>query len=89
MLFLAQTIHMKAPFNRMKFRHDFRKNKFPDSQEVHGVPWTGIANASLEVKDLTMPGIGSGQLPFDPLEYVAHLDEMPFGRAMDPDVVKS
>jgi arylsulfatase len=25
-------------------------------------------------------------LPFDPLEYVEHLDELPFDRALDPDI---
>jgi hypothetical protein len=25
-------------------------------------------------------------LPFDPLEYVEHLDELPFDRGLDPDI---
>jgi arylsulfatase len=85
---MAQTIHMKSSFNRMKLRHDLWKRKYPDSQEVHGVPWTGIANASQELKDLAVPRIGSDQLPFDPLEYVEHLDELPFDRALDPGIEK-
>ena len=83
---MVPTIHMKAPFNRMKLRHDLWKKAYPDSPEVHGVPWTGIANASQELKDLAKPRVGSGQLPFDPLEYVEHLDELPFDRALDPSI---
>jgi len=50
------------------------------------IPWTGLANASPEIKELAKPRIGSGQLPFDPLEYVEHLDELPFDRALDPSL---
>lgn len=85
---MAQTIHMKSSFNRMKLRHDLWKAKYPDSKEVHGVPWTGIANASQELKDLAVPRISSDQLPFDPLEYIEHLDELPFDRALDPAIAK-
>jgi len=83
---MANTIHMKSPFNRMLLRHNLWKAKYPDSDEVHGIPWTGMANASQEILDLAKPRIGSGQLPFDPLEYVEHLDELPFDRALDPSI---
>ena len=81
---LTPMIHLKRPFNRMKLRHDLWKEKYPDSKEVHGVPWTGIANASDEIKELANPMIGKDQLPFDPLEYVEHLDQLPF--TLDPDM---
>ena len=83
---MANTIHMKAPFNRMLLRHNLWKAKYPDSPEVHGIPWQGLSNASQGIKDLAKPRIGSGQLPFDPLEYVEHLDELPFDRALDPSL---
>ena len=83
---MANTIHMKSPFNRMLLRHNLWKKKYPDSPEVHGIPWTGMANAPQEIKDLAKPRIGSSQLPFDPLEYVEHLDELPFDRSLDPDI---
>jgi hypothetical protein len=83
---MANTIHMKAPFNRMLLRHNLWKAKYPDSLEVHGIPWQGLSNASQEIKDLAKPRIGSGQLPFDPLEYVDHLDELPFDPALDPSL---
>ncbi len=55
--------------------------KYPDSKEVHGIPWTGIENATPEVKALAKPPFDLNKLPFDPLEYLEHLDELPF----DPD----
>jgi hypothetical protein len=49
---MANTIHMKAPFNRMLLRHNLWKKNYPDSLEVHGVPWQALANASQKIKDL-------------------------------------
>jgi arylsulfatase len=78
---LVNLIHLKAPFAKMKLRHDLWKRKYPDSKERHGIPWTGIENATPEVKALAKPYIDKTKLPFDPLEYIEHLDELPF----DPD----
>ena len=83
---LINLIHLKRPFNRMRLRHDLWKKKYPDTPEKHGIPWTGIANASPELKALANPQLDLKKLPFDPLEYVEHLDELPFERAMDPYV---
>ena len=81
---LLQLIHLKQPFNRMKLRHELWKEKYPDSKELHGVPWTGIANASPEIKALGKAKMDASKLPFDPLEYVEHLDQLPFDPTMDP-----
>ena len=81
---MLQLIHLKRPFNRMRLRHELWKEKYPDSPELHGLPWTGIANASAEVKALAHPQIDRKKLPFDPLEYIEHLDELPFDPALDP-----
>lgn len=80
---LTQLIHLKRPFNRMKLRHELWKKKYPDSHEVYGIPWTGIANAAPEVKALAKPQMDTSKLPFDPLEYIEHLDQLPFDRDMD------
>ncbi len=80
---LINLIHLKRPFNRMRFRQDLWKEKYPDSPEKHGIPWTGIANASPELKALANPQLDLTKLPFDPLEYVEHLNELPFERSMD------
>ena len=81
---LVNLIHLKSPFNRMKLRHELWKQTYPDSKEVRGVPWTGIANATPEILALGKPKIDASKLPFDPLQYVEHLDELPFDPAMDP-----
>jgi len=83
---LVNLIHLKSPFNRMKLRHELWMKKYPDSKEVHGIPWTGIENASPEIKALGKPKMDSSKLPFDPLEYVEHLDQLPFDPNMDPHV---
>ena len=62
------------------------KKKFPDSPELHGIPWTGIENATPEVKALAKPKLDLKKLPFDPLEYIEHLDQLPFDPDMDPDI---
>jgi len=83
---LVNLIHLKSPFNRMKLRHELWKKKYPDSQEVHGIPWTGIENATPEVKALAKPAVDLSKLPFDPLEYIEHLDELPFDPDMDAGI---
>lgn len=83
---LVNLLHLKSPFNRMKLRHDLWKNKYPDSKEKRGIPWTGIANASPAIKALANPQLDMKKLPFDPLEYVEHLDQLPFDRTMDPSL---
>ena len=81
---LANLIHLKSPFNRMKLRHDLWKKRYPDSTELHGVPWTGVENATPELKALARPRVDRAKLPFDPLEYIEHLDELPFDPDLDP-----
>ena len=83
---LVNLIHLKSPFNRMLLRHQIWKEKYPDSKEKHGVPWTGLSNASEGIKELGSPKMSKKDLPFDPLEYVEKLDELPFDPSMDPDL---
>mgnify|MGYP000300517391 CR=1 FL=1 len=83
---LVNLIHLKSPFNRMKLRHDLWKKKYPDSHEVYGIPWTGIANATPEILELAKPKMDFSKVPFDPLEYVEHLDQIPFDPTMDPGI---
>ena len=81
---LVNMIHLKSPFNRMLLRHQTWKKKYPDSLEKHGVPWTGLANPTPEIEALGKPQMDSEHLPFDPLEYIENLDEIPFDPDMDP-----
>ena len=80
---LVNLIHLKSPFNRMRLRHELWKKKYPDQPERHGIPWTGIENATPEVKALAKPPLSLDKLPFDPLEYIEHLDELPFDPSLD------
>jgi len=82
---LVNLIHLKSPFNRMNLRHQLWKKKYPDSKEKHGIPWTGIANASPGLKAHANPKMDREHLPFDPLEYIEHLDEITFDPDLDPD----
>lgn len=75
---LTNLIHLKRPFNRMRLRHDLWKERYPDRPETHGIPWTGIANASEALVREQNPQMVLGDLPFDPLEYVKRLDDLPF-----------
>ncbi|WP_339911398.1 sulfatase-like hydrolase/transferase [Symmachiella dynata] len=80
---LVNLIHLKSPFNRMRVRHELWKKRYPDQTEKHGVPFTGIENAPPEVKALSQPPASLKNLPFDPLEYVENLDDLPFDSELD------
>jgi len=83
---MVNLIHLKSPFNRMLLRHKLWMKKYPNLEEKHGIPWTGIENATPEVEALSRPYVDPQKLPFDPLEYIEHLDELPFDPDMDPDI---
>ncbi|MDJ0992669.1 MAG: sulfatase-like hydrolase/transferase [Dinoroseobacter sp.] len=83
---LTNLIHLKRPFNRMVLRHNLWKERYPDRPEKHGIPWTGIANASEQLLREQNPQLVLGDLPFDPLEYIEHLDELPFDPNGDPSI---
>jgi len=81
---MLNLIHLKQPFARMKIRHELWKKNYPDTPEKHGIPFTGIANASQAIKDLAIPPVDVKKLPFDIFEYIEHLDELPY----DPNLEK-
>jgi len=83
---LVNLIHLKSPFNRMRLRHELWKQRYPDSSEKRGIPWTGLANATPEIEALGRPPVNFKDLPFDPLQYIERLDELPFDPASDPDI---
>lgn len=83
---LTNLIHLKRPFNRMFLRHELWKERYPDRPETHGIPWTGIANASEALLREQNPQVVLGALPFDPLEYIDRLDDLPFDPSADPSI---
>ena len=76
--------HMKEPFKRMRARHELWKKKYPDRAHKHGPAYTGISNARPATLSLSKPPTDLRSLPFDPLEFIDHLDELPFDSASEP-----
>ena len=76
--------HMKEPFKRMRARHELWKLKYPDRKAHHGPAYTGISNARPETVALINPPADLKKLPFDPLEFIEHLDQLPFDPAGEP-----
>jgi arylsulfatase len=76
--------HFKEPFKRMRARHELWKEKYPDRKAPHGLSYTGISNARPETLALSKPPANMKDLPFDPLQFIEHLDQLPFDRASEP-----
>lgn len=47
---LVPLIHTQGQFNRMQFRHELMKKKYPDKPNAKGVPLTGLSNARPETR---------------------------------------
>lgn len=62
------------------------KKRYPDLPEKHGIPFTGIENATPEALALGQPPVGASNLPFGVFEYLDHLDELPLDPNLDPDL---
>jgi arylsulfatase len=82
---LTNMLHFKEPFRRMRARHELWKQKYPDRGAAHGPAYTSIANARPETRALINPPVDFQKLPFDPLEFIEHLDELPFDPTGEPD----
>ncbi len=76
--------HFKEPFRRMRARHELWIKKYPHRDSAHGPAYTGIANARPETLALIDPPVDFRRLPFDPLEFIEHLDELPFDPSGEP-----
>jgi len=80
---LIQMIHMKEPFNRMLLRHRLWMKKYPNQPAGKGPAFTGLSNARPETIALSQPPVDMKSLPFNPLEYIEHVDELPFNTQGD------
>ncbi|MCJ7755292.1 MAG: sulfatase-like hydrolase/transferase [Thermoanaerobaculales bacterium] len=77
--------HFKEPFRRMRARHELWIEKFPHAKEAQGPAFTGISNARPETLALSKPPMDFQKLPFDPLEFIEHLDDLPFDPSGEPE----
>ena len=82
---LTNMLHFKEPFMRMRARHELWMKKYPNREAARGPAYTGIANARPETRAVNTPMVEFGNLPFDPLEFIEHLDELPAGPSGEPD----
>lgn len=76
--------HFKEPFKRMRARHELWKTKYPDRHHKRGPAYTGISNARPETIALSKPPVDFENLPFDPLEFISHLDKLPLDLSSEP-----
>jgi arylsulfatase len=64
-------IHTMGQFNRMLFRHELFKKKYPDMPKAHGIPYTGLSNARPETKAIAdRVKRNMKNMPFDIKEYL-------------------
>jgi arylsulfatase A-like enzyme len=76
--------HMKEPFKRMRARHDLWKEKYPDRHHKRAPAYTGISNARPETIAISQPPAALKNLPFDVLEFIEKLDDLPYDGSSDP-----
>ena len=80
---LVGMLHMKEPFNRMRARHEAWIEVYPHVEEARGPAYTGLSNARSETKALSEPPAIMDELPFPALDYINHLEDLPFENAPD------
>jgi arylsulfatase len=83
---LINLLHLKEPFNRMRARHEAWIKVYPHREEARGPAYTGIANARPETIALSKPPKSFKSLPYGALDYIKHLDELPFDPNGEPDI---
>jgi len=78
--------HFKEPFRRMRARHELWIQKYPHMTRARGPAYTGISNARPETLALMNPPVDFRRLPFDVLQFIEHLDDLPFDPSGEPDL---
>ena len=83
---LVNMLHFKEPFNRMRARHEAWMKVYPNREAARGPAYTGIANARPETEALSKPPEALKNLPYDVLDYIKELKNLPFDPTGEPDV---
>jgi arylsulfatase len=76
--------HFKEPFRRMRARHELWVQKYPHMMSANGPAYTGISNARPETIALSNPPVDFDNMPFDVLDFIEHLDDLPFDGSGEP-----
>lgn len=72
---LVPLIHTQGQFNRILFRHELMKKKYPDQPNGKGIPLTGISNARPETKAIkTMTEKYMELMPINYEDYINYDD---------------
>lgn len=72
---LVPLIHTQGQFNRILFRHELMKKKYPDQPSGKGIPLTGLANARPETKQIkTMTEEYMKLIPINYEDYINYDD---------------
>ena len=66
--------HFKEPFRRMRARHELWIKKYPHRDRAHGSRLHRLVECQAETLALIKPPVEFKTLPFDPLEFIEHLD---------------
>jgi arylsulfatase len=82
---LLPMIHFREPFNRMRARHELWMKRYPNQPAARGIAFTGLSNARPETQALSQPPADLKKLPFNVLDYIEHLDQLPFDPNGEPD----
>lgn len=82
---LINMLHFKEPFNRMRARHEAWIKVYPNIPTKRGIAYTGISNLRPETKALAEPPEAFKDLPYDALDYIKHLKDLPFDPNGEPN----
>ncbi len=75
--------HFKEPFRRMRARHEQWIAKYPHLARGYGPAYTSIENARPETVALSDPPEALKNLPFDLLDFIQQLPNLPFDPSGD------
>jgi arylsulfatase len=67
---LVPMLSAKGMFDLMKTRHELWMQKYPDTPEARGYPFTGLENPRPATKAASQPRVDLSKLPFDPAEAI-------------------
>jgi arylsulfatase len=83
---LVPMLSAKGMFDLMKTRHQLWMQKYPNTPEARGFPFTGLENPRPAINAASQPRVNVSRLPFDPREVIKKVpgwDGIEFDQAPD------